>query len=161
MDAGGLLEGDNDVGEKALFDFEAIGGAAAVADEEVADDALALRRQRMSSRRCCRARWRRSREEFWPHVAEDHLGGLSVVPRERASPHGGLFLEERTKVGGGEVAEVEDFHGRTRFQGRKVSRFQSFKVVRLQGFDGHTLVLERFLSSQEIARGSDFETLKH
>jgi hypothetical protein len=42
MDAGGLLEGFDDVGEKALFDFEAIGGAAAVADEEVADDALAL-----------------------------------------------------------------------------------------------------------------------
>src|ERR1039458_9893557 len=50
------------------------------------------------------------RENLGVHVAENHLRGNGVVPREQAPPHRDLVFQQRSKVGGSEVSEIEDFH---------------------------------------------------
>src|ERR1700687_369908 len=115
MDAGRLLQGFDDVGEQALFDLVTVGTAGSVADrvadKEVADDALALLVDKEGVAEDAAALdGGVPGEDFRVHVAEDHLGRDGVVPGEQASPHGNLIFQQRAKVDGREVSEIEDFH---------------------------------------------------
>src|ERR1700686_740858 len=115
MDAGRLLQGFDDVGEQALFDLVTVGTAGSVtdrvADEEVADDALILLVHKKGvAENAAALDGGITGEDFGVHVAQDHLGGGGVVPGKRAAPHGDLIFQQRSKVGGREVSEIENFH---------------------------------------------------
>ena len=118
MDAGRLLQGFDDVGEQLFFDLVTVGSARSIADEEVSDDALALLVDKEGVAEDAAALdGGVAGKNLGVHVAEDHLGGSGVVPGEQAPPHGDLIFQQRTKVGGREVSEIENFHIRARFQG--------------------------------------------
>src|SRR5437879_261955 len=119
MDAGRLLQGFDDVSKQSFFDLVAVGttGSVAsrvadrVADEEVADNALILLVDKEGVAEDAAALdGGISGEQFRVHVPEDHLSGGGIVPRELSAPHGDLIFQQRSKVGGREVSEIEDFH---------------------------------------------------
>ena len=111
MDAGRLLQGFDDVCEQLFFDVVTVGTAGSIADKEVADDALALLVDKEGIAEDAAAlNGGVAGKDLGVHVAEDHLGGGGVVPREQASPHGDLIFQQRAKVSGREVSEIEDFH---------------------------------------------------
>src|SRR6266849_6129352 len=119
MDARRLLQGFDDVSEQAFFDLVTVGAAGSVADrvadrvayEEVADNALILLVDKEGvAEDAAPLDGGVTGENFRVHVAEDHLGGGGIVPGKRAAPHGDLLFQQRAKVGGREVAEIENFH---------------------------------------------------
>ena len=119
MDAGRLLQGFDDVREQALFDLVAVGttGSVAsrvadrVADKEVADNALILLIDKEGvAENAAPLDGGIAGENLRVHVAEDHLSRGGIVPRELSAPHGDLIFQQRSKVGGREVSEIEDFH---------------------------------------------------
>ena len=126
MDAGRLLQGFDDVGEQAFFDLVTVWTARAPSGgtKEVANDALALLVNKKGVAKDAAAlNGGVAGEDFGVHVAQDHLGGGGVVPRECTSPHGDLIFQQRPKVGGREMSEIEDFH-RTQVSRFQVSKFQ-------------------------------------
>src|SRR5260370_11541062 len=127
MNAGRLLQGFDDVSEQAFFDLVAariaasvadrvanrVAGSVAdrVADKEVADHALALLVDKEGvAEDAAPLDGGVPGENLGVHVAENHLRGSGIVPRKQASPHGDLVFQQRSKVGGREVSEIEDFH---------------------------------------------------
>src|SRR6266481_1104054 len=115
MDTGRLLQSFDDVSEQTFFDLVAVGTtgsvASRVADKEVADNALILLVDKEGVAEDAAALdGGISGEDFGVHVAEDHLRGGGIVPRELSAPHGDLIFQQRSKVGGREVSEIEDFH---------------------------------------------------
>src|SRR4029077_12916354 len=115
MDSRRLLQGFDDVGEQALFDLVPVGTAGSVADrvtdKEVADNALVLLVHKEGvTEDAAPLDGSIPGENFRVHVAEDHLGGGGVVPGKRVPPHGDLIFQQRSKVGGREVSEIENFH---------------------------------------------------
>src|SRR6266849_5372830 len=115
MDARRLLQGFDDVSEQAFFDLVTVGttGSVAdrVADKEVADNALVLLVHKEGvAEDAAPLDGGIAGENFRVHVAEDHLSGGGIVPGKRAAPHGDLLFQQRAKVGGREVSEIENFH---------------------------------------------------
>src|ERR1700687_5414073 len=119
MDAGRLLQSFDDVSEQALFDLVPVGVASSVAgrvadrvpDKEVADDSLILLVNKKGvAENAATFDGRIAREDFGVHVPEDHLSRGGVVPGKRAAPHGDLIFQQRSKVGGREMSEIENFH---------------------------------------------------
>src|ERR1035437_5615201 len=123
LNAGRLLQGFDDVGEQAFFDLVAARIAASVAarvaarvadifaNKEVADYALALLVHKEGvAEDAAPLDGGVPRKNLGVHVAQNHLRGNGVIPREQASPHGDLVFQQRSKVGGSEVSEIEDFH---------------------------------------------------
>src|SRR5450759_938891 len=116
MNAGRLLQGFDDVGKQAFFDLVTVETAGAVADrvadrfanKQVADHSLALLVDKEGVAEDAAALdGGVAGENLGIHVAQDHLGGGSVIPREQASPHGDLVFQQRPKVSGREVSEIE------------------------------------------------------
>src|SRR5450631_201280 len=111
--------------KQALFDLVPAGTAGSVADEEIADDALALLVNKKGIPKDAAAfDGSVPGENLGIHVAQNHLGRGAVVPGEEPPPHGDLIFQQRTKVSGREVSEIEDFHDEPRFQSFKVARFR-------------------------------------
>src|ERR1700691_6030734 len=111
MDSRRLLERFDDMSEKALLHFEPIRRAASVANKQVANHTLALliNKKRVAENTAA-LDGSIIAKNLRLHIAENHLGRLTVIPRQQSSPRGDLFFEQRSKVGGREVAEGEDFH---------------------------------------------------
>src|SRR5258708_28573223 len=115
MDAGRLLQGFDDVREQSFFDLVAVRAATSVADrvadEEIADNALILLIDKEGvAEDAAPLDGGIAREDFGVHVPEDHLRRGGVVPGKRAGPHGDLIFQQRWKVGGREMSEIENFH---------------------------------------------------
>src|ERR1035438_4587688 len=127
MDPGRLLQGFDDVREQPLFNLAPVGSSSSIAHKQVADHAIALlvHKKRIAKNVAALNRGIAGKN-LGLHVAENHLGRLCVVPGKKASPERDLFLQQRSKIGGREMAEIEDFHREARQS--QVSRFQSFKV---------------------------------
>ena len=110
-----LLQGFDDVREQSLFDLVAVRTATSVADrvadEEIADNALILLIDKEGvAEDAAPLDGSIAREDFGVHVPEDHLRRGGVVPGKRAAPHGDLIFQQRSKVGGREMSEIENFH---------------------------------------------------
>src|SRR5580700_6401368 len=119
MDAGRLLQGFDDVREQSFFDLVAVKPATLVADrvadrladEEIADNALILLIDKEGvAEDAAPLDGGITGEDFGVHVPEDHLRRGGVVPGKRAAPHGDLVFQQRSKVGGREMSEIENFH---------------------------------------------------
>src|ERR1700681_1778001 len=115
MDAGRLLQGFDDVREQSFFDLVAVRttGSVAdrVADKEVADNTLVLLVDKKGvTEDAAPLDGGIAREDLGVHVPEDHLRRGGVVPGKRAAPHGDLIFQQRSKVGGREMSEIENFH---------------------------------------------------
>src|SRR5579862_652561 len=113
MDSGRLLQSLDDVRQQLLFNLVSIGTSAGtlprtlpvVADKQIANHSLVLLvdKKRVAEDAAAldgSVAW----ENLCIHVAQDHLGGSCVVPRQQAPPHGDLIVQQRTKIGGGEVS---------------------------------------------------------
>src|ERR1700733_13336140 len=107
MDARRLLQRLNDVGEKPFLNFEAIKRATSIANKQVADHSLALlvNKKRIAENTAA-LDGSITGKNLRLHIAENHLGRLTVIPRQQASPRRDLFFEKRPEVGRGEVAKV-------------------------------------------------------
>src|SRR6266481_5701061 len=115
MDTGRLLQSFDDVSEQTFFDLVAVGTtgsvASRVADKEVADNALILLVDKEGvAEDAAPLDGGIAGENFRVHVAEDHLSRGGIVPGKGAAPHGDLLFQQRSKVGGREVSEIENFH---------------------------------------------------
>src|SRR4029077_15750527 len=119
MDAGRLLQGFDDVREQSFFALAAVRTATSVADrvadrlanEQIADDALILLIDKEGvAEDAAPLDGGIAREDFGVHVPEDHLRRGGVVPGKRAAPQGDLVFQQRSKVGGREMSEIENFH---------------------------------------------------
>src|ERR1700676_1717712 len=119
MDTGRLLQGFDDVSEQSFFDLVTVGAVGSVADrvadrvayEEVTDNALILLVHKKGiPEDAAPLDGGIAGEDFGIHVPEDHLGRGGVVPGERASPHGDLLFQQRSKVGGRKVSKIKNFH---------------------------------------------------
>src|SRR5208282_5781584 len=94
-----------------FFDLVTVGTASSVAHEKISDDPLALLINKEGvAKNAAPLDGGVAGENLGVHVAQDHLGGGSVVPREQASPHGDLIFQQRSKIGGREMSEIENFH---------------------------------------------------
>src|ERR1017187_219490 len=121
MNARRLLQRFDDVSKQTLFNLVTVGTTNSIADKKIADHSLALLVNK-----------KRIPEDASPldggiagknlriHVTQDHLGGSRVVPGQDPSPHGNLIFQQRSKVGGREMSEIENFHSKC-----QISRLQS------------------------------------
>src|ERR1017187_2743045 len=121
MDAGRLLQRFDDVSKQAFFNLVTVGTTGSIADKKIADNSLALlvNKKRVSEDASTLARGIAGKD-LRIHATQDHLGGSRVVPGQDPSPHGNLIFQQRSKVGGREMSEIENFHSKCR-----ISRLQS------------------------------------
>src|SRR5579862_1595410 len=110
MNSGRLLQRLDNMSQEPHFDFASIGQAAAVRNVEVSDDSLValIDKERIAENASAVDR-RISWQNFRVNVAENHLRGARIVPREQALPKLGLVLQQRTQINGRKVPEVEYF----------------------------------------------------
>src|ERR1039458_8898842 len=117
MNARRLLQGFDDVSKQAFLNLMTVVTAGSfadrVADKKISDDALALLINKEGvAEDAAPLDGRIAGKNLGIHVAQDHLGGGSVVPREQPSPQGDLIFQQRSKVGGREMSEIENFHNK-------------------------------------------------
>ena len=100
------------MGQQALFHLVAVRCAASVADEQIADDSLALLiNEKRIAENAAPLNRRVSGQDLGVHVAQDHLRRARVIPRQQPRPGGDLILQQGAKVGGRKMPEIEDFQG--------------------------------------------------
>ena len=111
VNAGRLLQRFDHVGQQPLFDFAAVQAASAIVHKQVADHALALFVDKKGvTANTAALDGRVTGKDLGVHVTQNHLRRAGIIPGQFARPRGDFLLQERAKVGGGEVAEIEDFH---------------------------------------------------
>src|ERR1700674_3342689 len=128
MDTGRLLQSFDDVREQAFFALATVGAVGSVADgvadklanKEVADNTLVLLVDKKGvTEDAAPLDGGITGQNFGVHVPEDHLGRGGIVPGERAPPHGDLLFQQRAKVGGRKVSEIENVHKKAGLESRK------------------------------------------
>src|SRR5258708_31960924 len=88
-----------------------VGTSTAVADEKVADNALVLLVHKEGVAEDAAALdGGITGKDFRVHVAQDHLGRGGVVLGDGPLAHCDLLFQQRPKVSGSEMSQIEDFH---------------------------------------------------